>query len=323
MVRVTSERRVPDPGSRIPSPGIDGVLVIDKPSGPTSHDVVSVARRLTGIRKIGHTGTLDPLARGVLPLVLGRATRLAQFFTRADKEYEADLRLGARTNTCDGTGAFIKTTGRRKPASLTLAEIESALGEFRGTYLQPPPAFSAKKVSGTPAYRLARRSEAVDLSPVTVTVDALDILGWQEDRLHLRLVSSSGFYVRSLADSLGERLGTGAYLEALLRRRSGEFGLDAALSLDDFERRPVDALGRVIPLQYLLPGLPAVVLTPEGAARASRGAVIGLPHLAGGQTLPVAGQVRLLHPDRRLLAIAQPLADGGASSLLHPGIVLE
>ena len=331
------------PSPHHPITHLDGVLVIHKPSGPTSHDVVSVARRVLGVRRIGHTGTLDPLARGVLPLVIGRATRLAQFFTRADKEYEADVRLGVRTTTYDATGDSVEAVRDREPASLTVNEIEEALAGFRGTHLQHPPAFSAKKISGIPAYRMARQKQAVDLAPVEVTVHALDVLAWQDERLRLRVVCSSGFYVRSLAHALGERLGTGACIEGLLRRRSGEFGLDRALPLADLERSPRESLGRIIPMPELLPALPGVVLTLEGVRQATRGGVIGPRHIAqwrgappprrslrslsqrpaNNDEPPLAGtspHVRLLHPDGRLLAVAQPTH---AEGTLHPGIVLE
>lgn len=309
-----------------PSTQLDGVLVIDKPSGPTSHDVVSIARRVLGVRRIGHTGTLDPLARGVLPLVIGRATRLAQFFTRAEKEYEADVRLGMQTTTYDVSGDRLEAPRDREPASLTLNEIEEALTDFRGTYVQHPPAFSAKKISGTPAYRLARRNQAVDLTPVEVTVHALDVLGWRDDRLRLRVVCSSGFYVRSLAHALGGRLGTGACLEGLARRRSGEFGLDHALPLADLERHPRESSDRIIPMQALLPTLPGVVLTLDGVRQAVRGGLIGPRHIAHRAAAidtpaPEAPpHVRLLHPDGRLLAVAQ---SKDADGTLHPRIVLE
>lgn len=301
---------------------LDGVLVIDKPSGPTSHDVVSVARRALGVRRIGHTGTLDPLARGVLPLVIGRATRLAQFLTRAEKEYEADVRLGVRTTTYDVSGDVVETARDREPATLTFPAIEAALTSFRGTYLQHPPAFSAKKIAGTPAYQMARQKQAVDLAPAEVTVHELEVLAWQEGRLRLRVVCSSGFYVRSLAHALGEHLGTGACLEGLLRTRSGEFGLDGALPLADLERGARAPLERIIPMQNLLPALPGVVLTLEGVRQATRGGMIGPRHIAQ-RAHGASPHVRLLHPDGRLLAIARPPARKNAGESLHPAIVLE
>jgi tRNA pseudouridine55 synthase len=302
----------------------DGVLVVDKPAGPTSHDVVAVARRVTLVKKVGHTGTLDPLASGVLPLVLGKATRLAQFFSSAEKEYEAEIELGRRTTTFDRSGAFVARPHSREVTELSLSMIEDAVAEFRGTYLQQPPSFSAKKVDGDRAYDLARKSEPVPLDPAEVTALTLDILEWDGARLRLRLVCSAGFYVRSLANALGERLDTGAHLARLVRTRSGDFSIESAISLGDLDRRPVEVAGRVIPLAQLLPGLPAMTLTPEGASLAAHGGFIGPRHLGADQSIPRTGRVRLMHPDGHLVAIAQRRpGPSGDSDLLHPGVVLE
>ncbi len=302
------------------APATSGALIVNKPSGPTSHDIVALVRRATGIRKVGHTGTLDPIAQGVLPLLLGRATRLAQFFAGADKEYEADLRLGASTDTYDVTGRILEASATETATGrLDLTDVEAAISAFRGTCLQEPPPFSAKKVLGTPACRLARLNRPVRLTPVQVTVHALDILAFGGDRLRLRVVCSSGFYVRSLAHALGERLRTGAYLEALTRTRSGEFTLDHALSLATLENDPATALARTIPLDQLLGGLPGLVLNGDGVIRAARGNVIGPMHLV--RPLPVGGadNVRLVDQEGHLVAIAQPTGD---RSVLHPGVVL-
>jgi tRNA pseudouridine55 synthase len=297
---------------------IDGVLIVDKPAGPTSHDIVAVARRVTRVKKVGHTGTLDPLASGVLPLVLGRATRLAQFLSSADKEYEADIALGASTTTFDRAGDVVVRAFARTADDLTREEIEAVLAEFRGDYLQQPPAYSARKVDGDRAYDLARRNEPFALAPSAVTAHSLDIIDWGERRLRIRLVCSAGFYVRSLANDLGERLGTGGYLAALVRTRSGDFCLDAAVGLEELDRRPQEAAARVIPLASLLPALPAITLTPEGASLAARGGFIGPGHLRDRQQVPQAGRVRLMHPDGHLVAIAEP-----RTGFLHPGVVLE
>src|SRR6187431_73380 len=186
----------------------DGVIVIDKPAGPTSHDVVAVMRRVllraprsegqAGKPKVGHTGTLDPLASGVLPLVIGKATRLAQFLSSADKEYEADIELGVSTTTLDRGGEIVTRERTRAVSDLTASLVEEAVAEFRGTYLQEPPAYSAKKIDGDRAYDLARRNAPVRLQPVKVTVTALDVLEWRDNLLRVRLVCSAGYYVRSL-----------------------------------------------------------------------------------------------------------------------------
>jgi tRNA pseudouridine55 synthase len=300
----------------------DGVIVIDKPAGPTSHDVVAVMRRVVRGRKVGHTGTLDPLASGVLPLVIGKATRLAQFLSSAEKEYEAQIELGVTTTTLDRGGEVVARDRTRTVSELTARMIEQAVAEFRGTYLQQPPVFSAKKIDGDRAYDLARRNAPVRLHPVQVTATALDILEWRDNMLRLRLVCSAGYYVRSLADAIGERLGTGGHLASLVRTRSGDFTLSEAVGLDVLDRTPHDAAARVIPLAALLPSLPAVTLTPAGASLAARGGFIGPSHVSSPSSLPNGGRVRLMHPDGHLVAIAEPRA-GGVAGLLHPGIVLE
>jgi tRNA pseudouridine55 synthase len=300
----------------------DGVIVIDKPAGPTSHDVVAVMRRKVRGRKVGHTGTLDPLASGVLPLVIGKATRLAQFLSSAEKEYEADIELGVTTTTLDRGGDLVARARTRRVDELTPNVIENAVAEFRGTYLQYPPVFSAKKIAGDRAYDLARRNTPVQPKAVHVTATALDVLDWRGTRLRLRLVCSAGYYVRALADALGERLGTGGHLAALVRTRSGDFTQADAVGLDVLDRRPEEAAARVIRLAALLPSLPAITLTPEGASLAARGGFVGPTHMSRPPQLVAGGRVRLLHPDGHLVAIAEPRA-GGVPGLLHPGVVLE
>jgi len=307
----------------------DGVIVIDKPAGPTSHDIVAVMRRTLGRRsttmKVGHTGTLDPLASGVLPLVLGKATRLAQFLSSVEKEYEAEIELGAVTTTADRGGEIVPYEPARRVSDLDASLVEQAVAAFRGTYLQQPPVFSAKKIDGDRAYDLARRNNPVAPEPVTVTASSLDLIDWHGSRLRVRLVCSAGYYVRSLAQALGERLGTGAHLAALVRTRSGEFSLADAVGLDVLDRRPEEAAAHVIPLSRLLPALPAITLTPEGASLAARGGFIGPSHFSGSGGLgglATGGRVRLLHPDGHLVAIAEP-GTQGRTGLLHPGVVLE
>ena len=316
------------------SPFADGVLVVDKPSGPTSHDIVAVARRAmrrlsssapARAMKVGHTGTLDPLASGVLPLVLGKATRLAQFLSAAEKEYEADIALGISTTTLDRAGEVLTRERPREASSLTLAAIEEALAGFRGTYLQQPPAFSAKKVDGDRAYDLARKQALVELAPVRVTASELEVRDWRDCRLKIRLVCSAGYYVRSLADAIGERLGTGAHLAALVRTRSGDFRLAEAVTADDLDRRPEEAARRVIAMASLLPSIPALTLTEHGASLAARGGFIGPSHVCGGGPIPAAGRVRLLGSNGRLIAVAEARASraGRPAGVLHPDVVLE
>ena len=292
---------------------MNGVLVVDKPSGPTSHDVVGRVRRALGTRRVGHTGTLDPLATGVLPLVIGRATRLAQFLSSDEKEYVADVAFGVSTSTYDALGSELPHQGS---APVDLSRLDGALGEFRGTFLQTPPAFSAKKVSGKPAYELARSGASPELKPVQVTVTALEVLEQGERRASLRVVCSSGFYVRTLAHELGRRLGCGAYLAALRRTRAGTFTFADAVPLDVLEHAGVAAAPRLIPLERLLPAIPSVVLTEDGVRRALHGNI--LPPSAHESDLPLTARVRLLDGAGQLVGIAE-LEPGG---LLHPVIVL-
>ena len=219
---------------------MNGVLVIDKPAGPTSHDVVAVVRRAIGLTRVGHTGTLDPLATGVLPLVIGSATRLASFMSGADKEYVARIRIGAATETYDAetAGSRVTQAEARCPtlaavSALTEAAVAEAVSTFAGRYLQTPPPYSAKKVGGTPAYKLARQGKPVDVKPVEVTVTEIELRSYADGLAEVRLVCSSGFYVRSLAHDLGQRLGCGAHLEGLQRTRAGAFRLEEAVPLGD------------------------------------------------------------------------------------------
>ena len=269
--------------------------------------------------KVGHTGTLDPLASGVLPLVIGKATRLAQFLSSAEKEYEADIELGVSTTTLDRGGDVIARGGARQVSELTQLMVDDAVAEFRGTYLQRPPDYSAKKIDGDRAYNLARRNAPIRLESVPVTASALEVIEWQANRLRLRLVCSAGYYVRSLADALGERLGTGAHLASLVRTRSGDFTMDDAVGLDVLDRQPSEAAARVIPMAALLPSLQAVTLTLEGASLAARGGFIGPSHIKGDDVLPQNGGSGSLS-DGRLVAMRRPAKNRNAlgHAMFHP-----
>jgi tRNA pseudouridine55 synthase len=285
---------------------MDGVLVIDKPSGVTSHDVVAVARRALGERRIGHTGTLDPLATGVLPLACGRATRLVRFLTASDKEYQATIRFGMTTDSYDVTGTETSRSALRPDRDA----VTRALASLTGSYLQTPPAFSAKKVAGRRAYDMARRDQAVELSPVPVTVTAAELDAFNGDTAQVRLVCSAGFYVRAFAHSLGELTGTGACLEALRRTRSGEFTLERAITLEELSSgaSPIP----LVPMDSLLAALPAVTVTEEGRNRVSHGQEVE------GAT-GTAEWVRLMDGQDRLVAMAR---SGSRPGLLHPAVVL-
>jgi tRNA pseudouridine55 synthase len=294
---------------------MNGVLLVDKPSGPTSHDVVARLRRATGERAIGHTGTLDPRATGLLPLVLGRATRLASWLSSGDKTYEATICLGVATDTDDGDGQPIAAVAAIPPAGV----VEEALDAFRGTFQQVPPRHSAKKIAGRKAYELARRDQPVELAPVAVTVTALERLSLDGAFLQIRVSAGSGFYVRALARDLGERLGCGGHLHALRRTRSGGFELASAIPLDEAERLGREVESRLIPAAEALPHLPSVKMTASGLTRAMHGNPLGPTDLEGRWVPPagVSGPVRLLAGDGRLVALAH--SRGGA---LHPVTVL-
>jgi tRNA pseudouridine55 synthase len=316
-----------------------GALLIDKPSGPTSHDVVAFTRRLLKTPRVGHTGTLDPLATGLLVLLVGHATRLSQFLVSDEKEYIADVRLGIATPTYDAQSRAEGVGGARADGRWPMdTEVDAALARFRGTFLQMPPAFSAKKVAGVRAYEHARKSEAVDLQPVAVTVRQLDLLPPSADSqcleiadpasdggsadatlLRLRVVASSGFYVRSLAHDLGQALGCGAHLEGLRRTRAGRFRVDEAATLDVLDTAGAAAGDRLIPLNVLLGDLPAVTLTPEGLRRAGNGNSLAPGHVAAGFPATELMRTRILGPDGEVLAVAERRADG----LLHPLLVLR
>jgi tRNA pseudouridine55 synthase len=297
----------------------DGVLVVDKPEGPTSHDVVTLARRALGVSRIGHTGTLDPMATGVLPLVIGRATRLAQFLTASDKHYEATLAFGRTTTTYDAKGSDVTTSGERPSRE----QIDAALPQFRGTFEQTPPAFSAKNIDGERSYDLARKAkDGVQQRPkaVIVTAKEVEVLSFDGELLRLQMRVTAGFYVRSLAHDLGQALGMGAVLVGLRRTRSGEFGLDGAVPLADVLQAGREALAlRLIPLGSLLPDLPAVTL--RGAEHVDR--VKNGVEVAPGDLLapldPLPDLVRLLGPDGSLVGLAKP---GKTPGFLHTAIVL-
>jgi tRNA pseudouridine55 synthase len=296
---------------------MDGILLVDKPAGPTSHDVVRRIRRASGERRIGHTGTLDPRATGLLPLVLGRATRLASRLTAQRKTYEAVIRLGFSTDTDDADG---QPLGEAVPVTADAAAVGVAVGSFVGAIDQVPPRHSAKKVGGERAYALARRDEDVRLWPVRVTVFEIEMLGCGADEVQLRVTASSGFYVRALARDLGAALGCGGHLASLRRTVIGRFHVETALGLEEAERHGPGVADRLVTMADALADRPAVRLTDRGLTRVLHGNAVGAEHLdleAGALPPPSAGDVRLLAPTGELVAIAH--ARGGA---LHPVLVV-
>jgi tRNA pseudouridine55 synthase len=297
---------------------MDGVLVVDKPEGPTSHDVVTWCRRRLGVSAVGHTGTLDPMATGVLVLVLGKATRLARFLSGQSKAYDATIRLGVSTDTWDRTGVAARPAyGGAWPSR---EAVEASLSGLAGQRAQRPPPFSAKKIGGERAHRLARRGEAVAIEPATVRLHACEIVEFEPPVLRVRLGCSAGFYVRSLAQEIGERLGCGACLERLCRTASGAFTLAEAADLSALDADPAAAVARLVPLERLLPEFPAVSLDEAGARRAAHGNEVAAPGAAAGSLPAGADLVRLLAPDGRLVAIARTADRPG---FLHPAVVLQ
>ena len=303
--------------TRTATTAADGVLVIDKPPGPSSHDVVAAVRRVLGSTKVGHAGTLDPLATGVLPLLIGRATRLARFLAGAFKTYEARVQFGWATDTYDAAG---DPSGPTTPIVIDEATLDAALVRFRGTFAQQPPVYSAKKVGGHRSYALARASRAVMPEPVMVTVHDLRVLEIHSSVVTLEVTSSAGFYVRSLAHDLGVAMGAAAHLAGLRRVRSGEFDLAQAVLLGTVINAPESALERLVPMGALLRHLPGCRLSEEGMRRVQHGRDIEAGLLLDAAPDPAAGPIRLLDPVGELVSLA---VMEGASGVLHPAVVLR
>jgi tRNA pseudouridine55 synthase len=300
---------------------VDGVLVVDKPSGPTSHDVVDHVRRVLRVRRAGHTGTLDPFATGVLPVCLGKATRLARFLVAGDKTYRARVRLGFATTTDDLTGEPLAPP---RAVSVTASEVEAACRGLVGERLQVPPAYSAKHSGGQRLYDLARRGVAVERPPVPVVVHAFDVVRIEGDEVEMTVRCAAGTYVRALARDLGEALGTGGHLVALRRVRSGAFDEDQAVRWDEVEKGGAAAL---IPMAALLTELPAVTVTDDGRAALRHGRDLGATALVEGFPAGVGPRLRVLDGTGALVALATPreLPPPGelrVEPVLHPDVVL-
>jgi tRNA pseudouridine55 synthase len=290
---------------------MNGVLIIDKPVGFTSHDVVNRLRRILGQRSVGHLGTLDPMATGVLPMVIGSFTRLAQFYNLSDKGYEGTIRFGFATDTYDSEG---EAAGPVQPVTLELARLQELSAGFRGIIHQFPPPFSAKKIHGVPAYKLARKKKAVPLVPSRVEIKEFEILSCRGDVAHFRALVASGTYMRSVAHDLGRELGCGAHLASLRRTSAGELTLADAHTLEQVEdaaRREAWDEAFIHP-RKLLPALPSVTATDEVAARIRSGRAVNLPEFSQ------AKQVKVFYGQRDLIAIATRVA----GTLFHPGTVL-
>ncbi|HZM11276.1 MAG TPA: tRNA pseudouridine(55) synthase TruB [Candidatus Limnocylindrales bacterium] len=290
---------------------LNGVIVVDKPAGWTSHDVVAKARRILGERSIGHLGTLDPMATGVLPLVVGRMTRLCQFYSSSEKAYQGTIRLGVATDTYDCDGDPV---GPAQDVNVTLEEIRAVVFGFVGLIQQTPPSFSAKKIKGVPAYKLARKKQEVELQPVEVEVKEFTVLGLNGDLVDFRCRVSSGTYVRSLAHELGQKLGIGAHLASLHRTAVAEFAIEESHTLDEIGEAA--SQGRIEELlvhpRRVLPEIPSVTASDEDIAKIRHGRTVNLPEMSRSRFVKVfAGQSELIC-----------IASRVAGTLFHPKVVL-
>ena len=302
---------------------ISGVLIIDKPAGLTSHDVVARARRLLGTRQVGHFGTLDPFATGVLPLSVGKATRFAQFYLKSRKAYEGTIRFGFSTDTYDATG---KATSESVTPVLEQVALEKVLQGFTGRLMQAPPPFSAKRIGGKRAYELARQHQPVHLAPVEVEIYALELLAVEGDRIRFAVECSGGTYVRSLAHDIGQKLSCGAHLVGLRRTAVAEFTESRAVSLDDLAKAvhegQLDTC--LVRLEALLPECPELVVRGREEKNVRHGHKFQLAQTAAGRRdaasprLPPISLLKILNPDHRLIAIARHISGG----IYHPHLVL-
>lgn len=301
---------------------MNGVLVVDKPMGPTSHDIVDGLRRLTGERRAGHTGTLDPFATGVLPVCLGKATRLVRFLAEGDKLYRALIHLGYATTTDDLTG---QPLGPPRPVTLDPEEVKAASRAFVGEILQHPPAFSAKRVGGRRLYEMAREGRTVETAPSRVRVHSLEVLGCHADLVEIEVRCSPGTYIRALARDLGRALEVGGHLAGLRRKASGPFGLDRAVA---WEPSLEEIQDKLLPLSEVLQDMPAVAVGAEGAAALRHGRDLDRRLVTRGFPETPPPRVRVLDDAGSLLALAVPRGFGPPTAglpvepVLHPDVVL-
>ena len=291
------------------------VLIVDKAAGMTSHDVINRARRILGERSIGHLGTLDPAATGVLPLVVGNFTRLAQFYLGAEKSYEGVMRLGIATDTYDAGGEVV---GEQRVSPVSIVEIKEAAAKFLGKIEQMPPPFSAKKIKGVPAYKLARKQQEVVLSPVLVEVFEFEVFTPEvaqknASRIAFRARVSAGTYIRSIAHDLGQALGCGGHLETLRRTAHGEFTLADAHTLDELAAATAEQREDFfLHPRKLLPGIPSVTANDAQLALIQCGRAVNLPEMSKSKF------VKVFRGQREIIAIASRVA----GTLFHPKIVL-
>ncbi|HZQ44939.1 MAG TPA: tRNA pseudouridine(55) synthase TruB [Acidobacteriaceae bacterium] len=289
---------------------MNGLLILDKPTGMTSHDVVSIVRRATGERSVGHLGTLDPMATGVLPLLLGKYTRLAQFFSESDKYYIGAIRFGYATDTFDAEGEPQSSPG---PLTLELDELRSLATRFHGTIDQVPPVYSAKKIGGVPSHKLARAGKDVPVKPARITIHRFTLESLEAELASFTMHVSAGGYVRSVAHELGQLAGCGAHLAALRRTQAGAFTLAHAITVEELKAlTPAEIVGRLPHPRAMLPDLPSVIVDELTAGRIRNGMQVNV------QELSSAPLIKIFSGPRDLLCIARRIA----GTLVQPVVVL-
>ena len=304
---------------------MDGILIIDKPMGLTSHDVVARVRRILKTKRVGHTGTLDPFATGVLVLMIGKATRLAQFLDKDEKEYEAVVKFGHETDTGDRTGQkrdpgqnHLRQRVDESEFSLDDTALEAALNKFRGPIQQTPPMYSAKKVDGRKLYELAREGKEIERKSVEVTISKLEAVGSTSeasDLLTIAVACSAGTYIRTLAENIGRELGIGAHLEELRRTRAGKFTILQSYSLDALEQLTEPATA-MLPIDEAVSHLPELRLTTDRVDRTRNGLA---SRFEGGEIPTNGSAVRMVTPEDELAAIGVYDAD---ENTVQPKVVL-
>jgi len=284
---------------------LDGILNIDKPSGKTSYSVVALVKRLSGERRVGHAGTLDPAATGVLPVCLGQATRIVEFLVNTTKTYRAEIELGVATDTFDASGTV---TYCADPSSIDLDKLQSALSSFRGSIRQTPPMYSALKHRGQPLYKLARAGVNIERRSRPVTVHHLELVSWQIPFAALEIECSKGTYIRSLAHDLGQALGCGAHLKNLVRTRCGIFDIKNAVSLDQLEEafRKENLQAYLYPIDSVIRDMPSVVVDEVAEAALKNGNSIAIV-----DSLDTGKLCRAYSPNGRFLGILRYLHDKG------------
>ncbi|MEQ1605100.1 MAG: tRNA pseudouridine(55) synthase TruB [Pyrinomonadaceae bacterium] len=301
---------------------MNGILIIDKPAGITSHDVVYRVRRILKTKRVGHTGTLDPFATGVMVILVGQATRLAQFLDKDVKEYEAVVRFGFETDTGDRTGS--PKSGAQSPTSVNIEQVESVLESFRGEIEQVPPMYSAKKVDGKKLYELARKGETIERKSIKATIHELDLLPsapatydestFERSSLGIHVSCSAGTYIRTLAEDIGRTLGTGAHLTELRRTAAGKFSISQAITLEELAEME-DPASRLIPMEDAVSHLAKIELNEDRAAKTRN----GLSTRVLDVTFVDGEAVQMLDESKSLIAIGFYAA---AENVVQPKVVL-